>query len=200
MTVRRSDGNKFLPNESWTEIGYSGDYGTFIGDSQSKSGATTPSSGSMSLEGFLNWANGQVGIQRLDPNTYYLRGQCVSLIARYLEEVFFSPSQKTVSITLGNGGDVAANVANNYSNFFSPLTDQGLPTRGAVISFPSLGHVAIVLESRQLSTGQLQVKIMDSNGDYKDENSTVKIHDYWINIPNGTANGYGSGIVWTNPK
>ena len=32
MTVRRSDGTKFLPNELWTDIGYAGEKGTFFAD------------------------------------------------------------------------------------------------------------------------------------------------------------------------
>jgi surface antigen len=32
VTVRRSDGTKFLPNELWTDIGYAGEKGTFFAD------------------------------------------------------------------------------------------------------------------------------------------------------------------------
>jgi hypothetical protein len=32
ITVRRSDGSRFLPNETWTEIGYGGTNGTWFAD------------------------------------------------------------------------------------------------------------------------------------------------------------------------
>ncbi|NJM61513.1 MAG: hypothetical protein HC849_17005 [Oscillatoriales cyanobacterium RU_3_3] len=107
----------------------------------------------------------------------------------------------------GHGKDTAREVSQMLPNNFGPATSSGLPKRGAIISFPDIGvidgikygHVGIVMESRQLSNGQRQVKIMDSNGDNLAANSTVKEYAYWINIPNGTAD-YGANIYWTNPK
>jgi hypothetical protein len=153
------------------------------------------------FESFVNFARGQRGISRLDRGD--LRGQCVTLIARYIQEVYLTGSQRTQQIAFGNGRDTANVVALRFSQFFSPVTNQGLPRRGAVISFPQLagiyGHTAIVMESRTLN-GQRQVRILDSNGDSRNENSTVREYSYWINIPNGTAQGYGSNIYWTNPR
>jgi hypothetical protein len=109
---------------------------------------------------------------------------------------------------LGNGKDTANVVANLFSQYFQPATNQGLPKRGAVISFPTIGvvngvtygHTAIVMESRTLN-GQGQVRIMDSNGDNLNENSIVReYYTRWINIPDGRANGYGNNIYWTNPR
>ncbi|MDZ7961366.1 MAG: ricin-type beta-trefoil lectin domain protein [Aulosira sp. DedQUE10] len=159
------------------------------------------------LEAFVKSVVGQRYIARLD-NRPELNGQCVSLIARYLAEVFFPPNQRTQSLTLGNGKDVASYVARNYSQYFQPLTNQGLPKRGAVISFPTIGvisgvtygHVAIVMDAQQLPNGQRQVKIMDSGLDPKVNNGYVKEQTWWINIPDGRAQNYGTGIVWTNPK
>jgi hypothetical protein len=150
------------------------------------------------MENFFNWARGKQYIERLDRND--LKGECVSLIARYLQEAFFPADQKNKALFLDNGGGTAASVAKQFPQYFESLTNSGLPQRGAVISFPDLappsGHVAIVMESR-LVNGQRQVKIMDSNSP---AGRIVKEHTYWINIPDGSANGYGSNIVWTNPK
>ena len=155
------------------------------------------------FERFINFAVGQVGIARLDTSNY--KGQCVTLIARYIQEVYLTGSDRTKSVTLGNGKDTASGVASTFSAYFSPTTSQGLPVRGAVVSFPGIGgiygHTAIVMESKQLPNGQRQIRIMDSNGDSKDAASKVtEYYTRWINIPNGTANGYGNNIYWTNPK
>ncbi len=160
---------------------------------------------SAKAEAFFTWAKGQYYIARLD--TVNFKGECVSLIVRYIEDVYLPADQKTKYITPGNGKAVASYVATNYSQYFGPLTNQGLPKRGAIISFPHIldknkketpeGHVAIVMDVQQVN-GQRQVKIMDSgltqNAGY------VKEQTWWINIPDGTSQGYGTDIVWTNPK
>ena len=155
------------------------------------------------FERFINFAVGQVGIARLDTSNY--KGQCVTLIARYIQEVYLTGSDRTKSVAFGNGKDTASVVASKFSAYFSPITSQGLPKRGAVVSFPQIGgifgHTAIVMESKQLPNGQRQIRIMDSNGDSKNEASKVtEYYTRWINIHNGTANGYGNNIYWTNPK
>ncbi|MEH2155236.1 RICIN domain-containing protein [Nostoc sp.] len=151
-------------------------------------------------EAFFKWAQGQRYIARLDTANY--KGECVSLIARYIAEVFFPANQRTQTVYLDNGGGVANKVATNYKQYFEPLTNQGLPKRGAVISFPSItlpyGHVAIVMAVQQLPNGQRQVKIMDSG--LSQNAGYVKEQTWWINIPDGRAQGYGTGIVWTNPR
>ncbi|MFH7242374.1 MAG: SH3 domain-containing protein [Spirulina sp.] len=157
-------------------------------------------------EVFYRWAKSQVGISRLDRSD--LRGQCVTLIARYIQEVYLTGSQRTAAIAFGHGKDTARVVASRWPNFFTPVTNQGLPRRGAIISFPDIGivggvrygHVAIVMEARQLSNGQRQVRILDSNGDSRGPNSNVREYTYWVNIPDGTAQRYGRGIYWTNPR
>lgn len=150
---------------------------------------------------FFSWAKQQVGIRRLDRSD--LRGQCVTLIARYLQEVYLTGSQRTAPIAIGHGKDTARIVPQIWPHLFHPPTTAGLPIRGAIISFPSLGggygHVAIVVESRW-SGGQRQVRIIDSNGDSRAENSAVREYSYWINIPDGRSQGYGTGIYWSNPK
>mgnify|MGYP000269720016 CR=1 FL=1 len=162
------------------------------------------------FENFIRWAVGQKGIARLDPQSWDSRGQCVTLIARYVQEVYLSGSERTRKIAFGNAKDTARVVASTFSAFFLPSTSQGLPNRGAVVSFPDIGivnrirygHVGIAMESRTLSNGQRQMRIMDSNGDSQTVNSIVREYydPRWINIPNGSANGYGNNIYWTNPR
>lgn len=167
------------------------------------SGGTSPS-----MEAFFASVKGQVGIRRRDPNYFEYRGQCVTLIARYVQDVFLPENQRAVGRAFGHGKDTARMVPQMFPNNFGPATSSGLPKRGAIISFPDIGivggirygHVGIVMESHQLPNGQRQVRIMDSNGDGLATNSTVKEYTDWINIPNGTANRYGANIYWTNPK
>jgi len=140
-------------------------------------------------ESFFLWANGQSRITRLDTTDYV--GQCVTLIARYLQDVYLN-GDKTYR-TYGNGKDVAATVATKFGNSFEPLTKNGLPKRGAVISFPgpsTYGHVGIVMETRT-SNNVRQVRMMESNWDNRAPNTTVRIGG-WINIDG--SNG------WTNPR
>jgi surface antigen len=140
-------------------------------------------------EGFFLWANGQSRITRLDTRSYV--GQCVTLIARYLQEVYLN-GDKTYR-SYGNGKDVAKTVAANFRNSFEPLTKIGLPKRGAIISFlgPSAyGHVGIVMEART-SGNVRQVRMMESNWDNKAPNTTVRIGG-WISIDGNTG--------WTNPR
>jgi hypothetical protein len=155
------------------------------------------------FEGFINAFVGQWGIARLDRSD--LRGQCVTLIARYLQEVYLTGTDRTRTLYLNNGGGTAQAVASQFGAYFQPTTNQGLPVRGAVVSFPQLagglGHTAIVMASRTLSNGQRQIRIMDSNGDNKAPNTQVKeYYSTWINIPNGSAQRYGNNIYWTNPR
>ncbi|OZH54172.1 hypothetical protein AFK68_12605 [Hydrocoleum sp. CS-953] len=115
-------------------------------------------------------------------------------------------NQRSIPRAFGHGKDTARVVSEMLPHKFSSATSSGLPKRGAVISFPDIGvvggvrygHVGIVMESRRLSNGQRQVRIMDSNGDNKGVNSRVKEHSDWINIPSSSS--YGSRIYWTNPK
>ncbi len=146
-------------------------------------------------EEFFRWANGQYSITRLDRSD--LNGQCATLIMRYMQEVFLNRS--TANRAYGHGKDVASGVATQHSNFFEPVTTQGLPKRGAVISFKSTGaymqwgHVGIVMESRYVGA-QRQIKLMDSNGDGNAPNTKVRVSD-WIDI-----NSVGGTLGWTNPR
>ena len=155
------------------------------------------------LMDFLRRFGRSVDIQRLDTSDY--RGQCVSLIARYLQEEYLGGSNQ--ALYLGNGGDVARSVASQFSNHFNSIEDPADPITGAIISFPNhpyaqgYGHVAIVLNSRRTNSGQLQVRIVDSNGDGKAGNGArLRGRTLTINTSDFSANGYGSGISWVNPR
>jgi hypothetical protein len=127
----------------------------------------------------------------------------VSLIARYLEEEYLLPSERSRALTLGNGGETARMVAEQFSGFFKPVNDPSPPVRGSIISFPSLsypyGHVAIVTDVEIIDNQFFRVKIVDSNSP---EGRVVVNHNYWITIDNkGNGNsGYGSRIEWVNPR
>jgi len=196
----------------WYEVEVNGKRGfvaAYYVDKGSAQTAPDPGQGVMNpnSEQFFRSAKGKVGITRFD-GYFDLRGQCVTLIARYVQEVFLPANQRKVDRPFGHGKDTARMVSQMFPNNFLPSTNSGLPKRGAIISFPDIGivrgikygHVGIVMESRQLPNGQRQVRIMDSNGDNLATNSIVQEYTYWINIPNGTANGYGANIYWTNPK
>ncbi|MGG6269037.1 CHAP domain-containing protein [Leptolyngbya sp. AN03gr2] len=146
---------------------------------------------------FFNWANGQWSISRRDPNTSGLNGQCVSLVVRYLQDVFFN--QSSASVAYGHGKDVANGVANKVGNYFEPVTLNGLPKRGAIVSFRGAtpyyaqwGHVAIVLDANN-NAGR-QALILESNADGNAPNTKVQAR--WVNL-----DSYAGGTVgWTNPK
>lgn len=145
------------------------------------------------IEQFLKSVNGQYSISH--PTTRSLNGQCATLTLRYVRDAFL-PSNAPMRV-YGNGKDVAGNVAAAHPTLFQPVTNQGLPKRGAIISFSGIdfryGHVGIVMESRY-SGSQRQIKLMDSNGDGKAPNTTVKIGN-WIDI-----NSFKGTRGWTNPR
>ncbi|MCU0541979.1 MAG: PA14 domain-containing protein [Oscillatoriaceae cyanobacterium Prado104] len=161
------------------------------------SGGTNPN-----MEAFFGWAKDQVGITRRD-GFYDYRGQCVTLIARYVQEVFLPADQRTVPRAFGDGKDTARVVSQMLPNNFEPYTRNGLPERGAIISFPGpntqYGHVGIVMESRY-NNGRREVRIMDSNGDNLHVNSTVREYSWWVSVDAGGYNPYGGTNGWTNPR
>jgi surface antigen len=158
------------------------------------SGSLSPVSNK--VDDFISRFNGASNIPRLDFNN--LNGECVSLVARYLQEEY----GQTGTMYLGNGKDTAATVASQFSQFFKPISDPADPIRGSIISFPGIsapfGHVAIVSETRRVN-GVLQVRIIDSNS--AQFGRVVRDHSEWISIneSNFSASGYGAGITWTNP-
>ena len=142
-------------------------------------------------EAFFQWANGQFSIARLDRSD--LRGECVTLIARYVQEVFLPANERTIPRAYGDGKDTASVLASNapFNQYFEGFTSSGIPRRGAVISFAATpsnpyGHVAIVLEVQ----GR-RVRILESNRDNRAPNTTVT-SDRWLDLSNARG--------WTNPR
>ncbi len=167
----------------------------------STSAVTAPAGTNAKLNDFLARFTGTTNISRLDRSD--LQGECVTLIARYLEEEYLSPSERSRSLTLGNGGETARTVAEQFSGLFKPVTDPSPPVRGSIISFPTLsypyGHVAIVTDVEIIDSQSFRVKIVDSNSL---DGRVVVNHNYWITIDkygNGSG-GYGNRIEWVNPK
>jgi hypothetical protein len=150
---------------------------------------------SEAMEDFFELAKGQTGIRRLD-NREDLRGECVSLVARYVQQVFLPKNdyRRTTkyAVAYGHGKDTARIVATLFNEYFEPFTKTDLPKRGAVISWPggTHGHTGIVMESKW-KDGKRMVKILESNHDNQRAKSEVRISD-WKNIE------YANG--WTNPR
>jgi hypothetical protein len=151
-------------------------------------------------EVFYRWALTQIGIARLDRSD--LKGQCVTLVARYVQEVKLPASQRTRIETYGHGKDTASVVASKFSAYFHPYTRSGLPRRGAVISFNTshvYGHTGIVMASRYDSSGRRQVQILESNWNSGGVNSTVRISP-WFYIDHNNNTVLKTARGWTNPR
>jgi N-acetylmuramoyl-L-alanine amidase len=182
-------------------VGYVAAY--YVREGSSSTGGPDTGSFATKRSQFFSSIVGTKNIKRRDTASY--QGQCVSFAARYVQDVYLPASQQSQNVAYGNGKDTARVVSQKFGQYFEPATSTGLPKVGAIISFPDLGnigginygHVAVVTNSRQLSNGQRQVKIMDSNGP---QGKIVKQQTYWINVPDGRTNGYGRGIYWTNPR
>ncbi len=149
---------------------------------------------------FVNFANGQRGIRRYDISGWDYDGQCVTLIARYLQE-HYGASRSSLSLDHGRG--TAASVGRQFSNYFLPLSDPSDPIPGSIMSFPQIGggygHVALVVNS-QRSGDSLNIQILDSNGDGTGSNSVATLRQLTVNTRSLTAQGYGGNIQWVNPK
>lgn len=146
---------------------------------------------------FVSQWNGKTGITRYDPSGSGYNGQCVTLIARYLQDHY--GASKT-NLAIGNGADVAYVVGNNFSSFIWNTTAD--PKPGSIMSFPALGggygHVALVVNAQRSGTN-LNVQILDSNSDNAGANSVVKLHNITIDTRSWTAPGYGS-VLYSNPR
>jgi hypothetical protein len=155
---------------------------------------------------FVNFANGQRGITRYDLSGSYYDGQCVTLIARYLQEHYDAPRS---NLRLDHGRGTAASVGRQFSNSFLPLSDPSDPIPGSIMSFPQMGirlddgsmsgHVALVINS-QRSGENLNIQILDSNGDGAGSNSVARLRNLTVNTRSLTAQGYGGSIQWVNPR
>ncbi|MDB9504960.1 S8 family serine peptidase [Spirulina major CS-329] len=149
---------------------------------------------------FVNWAKSQTQpIKRLDRND--LAGQCVSLIARYIQDVYLPESERYKLRSFGHGYATASVVASQFPQYFSAYTTTGglasnPPKQGAVISFGkyspkfdgTYGHVGIVTS-------------------YNPTTKTVKYIDIGLGLSGGVVAGERSISAtdyringWTNPK
>ena len=137
-------------------------------------------------ETFFKWAVGRTGIARYDLGSGY-NGQCVTLVARYLQDVYYRDQR---ALFLGNGRSVANSVASQNPGQFQFKTS-GTPKRGAIISFlgggydGTYGHVGIVLETNGTS-----FKMLESNHDGRAQQSVVRISDW---------RGRSGVVGWADP-
>ncbi len=126
-------------------------------------------------ESFFNWAVNKTGVSRYDLGSEY-NGQCVTLVVRYLQDVYFRRDRS--SRAYGHGKDVALGVSAKHPKLFQFKTS-GTPKRGAIISFKgarydaTYGHVGIVME-----TSNSSIKILESNYDGLATRSVVRISDW----------------------
>ncbi|WP_310489035.1 CHAP domain-containing protein [Chamaesiphon sp. VAR_69_metabat_338] len=203
LVMYRSDGRQAL----WASNTDSGQFRTrnasgWSGGGQSPVQVSQPSQreSQRKVAAFVGFANGQRGIRRYDISGSDYDGQCVTLVARYLQE-HYGASRSNLSLDHGRG--TAASVGRQFSNSFLPLSDPSDPIPGSIISFPQIGggygHVALVVSS-QRSGENLNIQILDSNGDGAGSNSVVTLRNLTVNTRSLTAQGYGGSIQWVNPR
>jgi hypothetical protein len=204
LVVYRNDGQQALW-ASGTDGGQSrtrnaaGEWG---GGGQSQVQVSQPSQreSQRKVAAFVNFANGQRGITRYDLSGWDYDGQCVTLVARYLQEHYGADRS---NLSLDHGRGTAASVGRQFPNYFLPLSDPSDPITGSIISFPQIGggygHVALVVNS-QRSGDNLNIQILDSNGDGTGSNSVATLRQLTVNTRSLTAQGYGGSIQWVNPR
>jgi hypothetical protein len=159
------------------------------------------------VNAFANEWIGKIGITRFERPD--LTGQCVTLIARYLQDHY--RASKTQDLGLGDGGVTAATVAIKYDDKF--INDTNPPIPGSIISFPSMGirysngtrsgHVALV-RNVQRNGNALTLTIIESNMDSPRITSQSKVQENAItlNLTNYAVSGSGhfGSAQWVNPK
>ena len=159
------------------------------------------------IESYLKSTVGVIGIERLDlekdsqKTRLELKGECVSLVARYIQDFFLEGEEKKERRYYGHGRHTANNVADQFPEYFDqfipfdPFDSGQLPKPGAVISWDAgtYGHTAIVTESK-IENGKRKVSFLESNHDGKEQLSEVQISDDW------QRENLGKPLGWTNPK
>jgi surface antigen len=137
-------------------------------------------------ESFFSRMVGVKGVSRYDTADY--KGECVTLVVRYLQDVYFN--QDSSRRRYGHGKDVARGVARQHPDLFTYRT-QGTPKRGAIISFlgapynDTVGHVGIVLETRGNT-----FKMLESNRNGQAPNTRVEVSG-WMS--------YKGVVGWADP-
>ncbi|WP_295618549.1 CHAP domain-containing protein [Chamaesiphon sp. GL140_3_metabinner_50] len=94
-----------------------------------------------------------------------LDGECVTLIARYLQDHYGKGA-----LWIGDGRNTAGSVGSQFPNEFLPLSDPRLPIPGSIMSFSAtssnpFGHVVLV-RSVQQNGNNLTLTILESNFAY----------------------------------
>lgn len=151
------------------------------------------------LNEFATQMVGTEGVQRADAPKKW-QGQCVSLVARYIQDLHLPAHERAQGRSFGDGRDVASNVARDFPQRFGACTQSGLPQAGAVISFEgkgptsSYGHTAVVMQSR-LHNGEAQARTLESNQDNRGPKSVVQ-RSAWLDLKDGL---HGSATGWSNP-
>jgi hypothetical protein len=162
------------------------------------------------MQEFFNRFNGARAITRYDLQGSSYDGQCVTLIARWLQD--YHGASKT-SLAIGHGRDTARVVASKFSGSYLPVSDPRDPIPGTIMSFPNspgsgncegrlCGHVALVLSSSR-SGSTLTVRIVESNANAAAPNTTVTSQTITVNTSNPsnfTSSRYGGGVYWINPR
>jgi hypothetical protein len=157
------------------------------------------SANSSSIDNFINWAMAQTStITRHDRLTLgtWSDGECVTLIARYIQDVFMNPSDRSQPEQAYNHGYGTASTVSNLPYFGGYTTRAGLssnpPRRGAVISFmgagfdANYGHVGIVTRYDAATNRIYYIDIGKSQGG-------VVVGEKSISATNAAIQG------WTNP-
>jgi hypothetical protein len=156
--------------------------------------------GNSPIDKFINWAMSQnqtiTRHDRLSLGTWS-DGECVTLIARYIQDVFMSPSERSKPGQAYNHGYGTASNVSNLPYFGSYTTRAGLssnpPRRGGVISFMGLGfdatygHVGIVTRYDAATNRIYYIDIGKSQGG-------VVTGEKSISATSAAIRG------WTNPK
>jgi CHAP domain len=155
------------------------------------------------VNAFANdWLNKTVW--RKDDRT--LDGQCVSLIARYLQDHYSKGA-----LWIGDGRTTASSIGSQFPEFL-PLSDPSLPIPGSIMSFAatssnSFGHVALVRSVQRNSNNTLTLTILESNVDTNTSapNSKVRQNTIILNLSNlrvteSDGRAWRGSASWVNPR
>ncbi|MGD2180498.1 S8 family serine peptidase [Lusitaniella coriacea] len=179
-------------------VGYVAAYYVREGNGHGGGSSTNPN-----INQFIDWAKSQNSIitrrdrHHLSNGGAWSDGQCVTLIARYIQDVFMSASERSKPGQAYNHGYGTAGTVSGLPDFGSYTTPAGLnsnpPRRGGVISFmgsgfdATYGHVGIVTRYDAATNHIYYIDIGLSQGG-------VVTGEKSISATHGAIRG------WTNPK
>ncbi len=176
------------------KVGYVAAYYVSEGSNNNNGGSNS------SIDRFISWAMSQTKTitrhDRLSLGTWS-DGECVTLIARYIQDVFMNPSERSKAGQAYSHGYATASTVSNLPYFGSYTTRAGLssnpPRRGGVISFmgsgfdATYGHVGIVTRYDAATNRIYYIDIGKSQGG-------VVTGEKSISATSAAIRG------WTNPK